>query len=188
MAASTDRPSQAPMTTKVTDMPPMTVTTDRIPAAEHVEVAPPPVDRERRTRWIALALSGVLALAAVVALVLGAVLTTPSAYQPRTVLTPPRAGEVVVSTGVHTVDWLDYRAGERAVPASAMRMGLAPDAWLQYRAGERAVVPASALHLGLTPAAWAEYRAGERVVADPTLHMGLGPVAWLDYRAGERLA
>jgi hypothetical protein len=163
MATSTDRPSQAPMTTKVTELPPMTVTTEGIPATEHV--TPPVAERERRTRWIALAMAGVLAIVAVVALVLGAVLTTPGSYEQRTVATPPRAGEFFLPTvaPVHTADWATYRAGERAVPAWDQYMGLTQAEWGAYRTGERAVTPAADLHMGLTSAAWLDYRTGERV-------------------------
>ena len=163
MATSTDRPSQAPMTTQVTELPPMTVTTEGIPATEHV--TPPVADRERRTRWIALAMSGVLAIIAVVALVLGAVLTTPGFFEQHTVFTAPRAGQMPVLTapGVHTADWAAYRAGERAVPPWSEHMGLTDAQWVSYRTGERAVAPASDLHLGLSQAAWVDYRTGERV-------------------------
>ena len=126
------------------DMPPLVVTTTGIPEREHVEAehvaVPPTVEpTSHRTRWIALALVGVLAAAfAVIAYVFANPTPVPTAHMglSDTAWSAYRAGER--ATGllpvVRTADWQTYRAGERA---SSVTAGPGSVEWLSYRSGER---------------------------------------------------
>lgn len=183
-----------PQETPVEVMPPLAVTTQGIPTAEHVE-EPPPV-RERRARNLAWAMAGVVG--ALLMVVLGVViyaLSNPAPTVAHMGLTPQawqefRAGERASTTpflnGITLPAWQLYRGGE---VESAMLSGpyAAPaEGWTAYRAGERtATYPAG--HLGLSGPVWREFRIGERMSTSP-VHMGLTIPAWQEYRAGERAA
>ena len=117
---TTDAPrTQAPRATPVEAMPPLSVTTQGVPAAELLP--PVPADEESRAqqarRAFAWALSGVLVLVAVLAGVL---------------LSMPRTSGVHL--GLSDAAWSEYRAGERVVLLVPAAHG--PD-WTDYRAGER---------------------------------------------------
>jgi hypothetical protein len=117
---TTDAPrTQAPRTTPVEAMPPLSVTTQGVPPAELLP--PTPTDEETRAqqarRAFAWALSGVLVLVAVVA---GVLLWLPRTSGVHMGLSDAawselRAGErvVLVVPAVHGSDWTAYRAGER---------------------------------------------------------------------------
>lgn len=115
-------------TTHVDDMPPLVVTTTGIPSKEHVEV-PPTVEKPvHRTRWIALALAGVLAFAfGVIAYVFLNPAPVPTAHMglSDSAWSEYRAGEraSVLVPVVRTADWTDYRAGERLTPPIIHRGG-----------------------------------------------------------------
>lgn len=149
------RPTGAPETTHVQDMPPLNVITEGIPDREHVtapmtaETEPVSATREERMTMLAWALAGLLGLL----ILLGGVLGITRLL-----------GEDALHMGLTTQAWQDYRAGERAV-APSLLAGLGPQAWQELRAGERAGVLAqpSTWHMGLAPAAWQDYRTGERI-------------------------
>ena len=105
-------------TTPVEAMPPLSVTTQGVPAAE---LLPPPADERTRAQQarqaFAWALSGVLVLVAVLA---GVIL-----WLPRT---------SAVHMGLSDAAWSEFRAGERVVLLVPAVHG--PD-WAAYRAGER---------------------------------------------------
>lgn len=183
-----------PSETPVEVMPPLDVTTQGIPTAEHVET-PPPV-RERRARTLAWALAGVVGALLMVAL--GVVLYAVSNPAPDVAhmgLTTEawqeyRAGERASTTpflnGITLPAWQQYRGGEAASATVSAPYAAPAEGWAAYRAGERtAVYPAG--HMGIAGPVWREYRAGERAATSP-LHMGLTIPAWQEYRAGEQTA
>lgn len=111
------------ISTKVTEMPPVVVTTTGIPEAEHVtpqekhEAPSGAAGRRHIDRWVALALAGVLAAcAAAIAYIL--VQPVPASTHmglSDSAWTEYRAGErAVATTGVGTPDWQSYRSGEIA--------------------------------------------------------------------------
>lgn len=128
MATKYDKPLDAPEI-KVEHMPPLAVTREGIPAAEHVEhvetAEVPRSPRENRARMLAWALAGVVGLLVVAAGIFG--LT-----QMSTTPTEPVAGPM----GLSTQAWQEYRAGERASSLPGP-MGLSAAAWREYRDGER---------------------------------------------------
>lgn len=113
--------TQAPRTTPVETMPPLSVTTQGVPAAELLAPGPAPTDEDTRAQRarqaFAWALSGVLVLVAVVAGVLLGL--------------PRSSGDHM---GLSDTAWSEFRAGERAVLLVPDVHG--PD-WTAYRAGER---------------------------------------------------
>ena len=92
--------------THVADLPPLAVTTEGIPASEHLEApSPAPVETESRaqarSRRIILALEGVLLLVIVAAFAVGV----------SQLLSSPPAS---LHMGLSNQAWTEYRAGERA--------------------------------------------------------------------------
>lgn len=142
MSTSSTGPVIDPKSTHVTEMPPMVVTTEGIPAKEHLE-APPAAERtSHRTMWIALALAGVIAFA------FGVIVYT--------FLNP--APVPTAHMGLSDSAWSEYRAGERASIALA---GPGTADWQSYRPGERASIVTS----GPGSVDWQTYRGGERQTA-----------------------
>jgi hypothetical protein len=94
--------------TKVTDLPPLVVVTEGIPASEHLETAPTAAPAERpgetRVRRIILALEAVLVL-----LIVGAF-----AFGVSQILAPTPSG---LHMGLSDQAWSEYRAGERVASA-----------------------------------------------------------------------
>jgi hypothetical protein len=199
MATKFEKPS-ASQETPLEAMPPVTVTTQDIPEAEHIEV--PPVagalepTRERRGRTLVWALAGVVGALLIVGIgVLTYALRDTTATPLHMGLTTQawqeyRAGERASTTpylnGLTLPAWQAYRGGEVASAAVSGPYTVPGDAWSAYRAGERsAVYPVG--HMGLSGPVWREFRTGERMSTSP-LHMGLTTQAWQEYRAGERTA
>jgi hypothetical protein len=194
MATKVER-TTASHDTPVELMPLIAVTTEGIPAQEHVEHPVEPT-RERRAHTLAWAMAGILGAMLIVAVGIVAYLQgnpaepalhmglTPQAWQE--FRTDERASTTPFLNGLTLPAWQAYRSGEVASATVVRPYPVPVQEWAAYRASERtAQYPAG--HMGLSGPVWRELRIGEQLSTTP-LHMGLTIPAWQEFRNGERSA